>query len=73
MARKLLFYTGVHFLSKSLVMILFDGLLLYYYFYAFRKVPASYVYCLMNYLKVFSSPCNCHLDQEVDPVNLKVP
>lgn len=62
----LLLHIGVYLLSKSLV-ILFDGLPLYCY-YAFRKVHKPYVYCLMNYHKVFSPPWNYHLSQE----NLKV-
>lgn len=68
MAKKLLLDIGVYLLSKSLV-ILFERLSLYCYYYAFRKVYKSCVCCLMNYHKSFSFPCNYHLGQELDPVN----
>lgn len=67
MAKKLLLDIRVY-LSKLLV-ILFERLPLYYY-YGFRKVHKSCVYCLINYHKAFSFPCNYHLGQEIDPVHL---
>lgn len=69
MAKKLLLDIGVYSLSKSLVT-LFARLPLYCYYYAFRKVHKSCVCCLMNYHKAFKFPCNYHLGQELDPVNL---